>query len=64
MQSVSKGENFSMTWWHLVKEIREIEELIADAREPEDVHSVWALHLLRSILKAKRQKLQEHMSDR
>lgn len=64
MHSVSKGENFSMTWWHLVKEIREIEELIADAREPEDVHSVWALHLLRSGLKAKRQKLQEHMSSR
>ncbi|HEX2200710.1 MAG TPA: hypothetical protein VHH93_01640 [Gammaproteobacteria bacterium] len=53
-----------MTWWHLVKEIREIEELIADAREPADVHSVWALHLLRSSLKAKRQKLQEHMSSR
>jgi hypothetical protein len=64
MHSVSKGEDFSMTWWHLVKEIREIEELIADAREPEDVHSVWALHLLRSSLKAKRQKLQEHMSSR
>jgi predicted RNase H-like nuclease len=64
MHSVSKDKNFSMTWWHLVKEIREIEELIADAREPEDVHSVWALHLLHSSLKAKRQKLQEHMSDR
>jgi hypothetical protein len=61
MQRGSKGEHFSMRWWHLIREIRDLEELIAEVNKPEDVHAVWALHLLQSNLKAKRQMLQEHM---
>lgn len=64
MQELGKDGNFSIRWWHLVREIRELEELIAEASKPEDIHAVWALHLLRSNLKAKREMLREHMSSR
>ena len=40
MQRGSRVEHFSMRWWHLVKEIRELEELIAEANRPDDVHAV------------------------
>lgn len=48
-------------WQQLVQEIADIEELIADARKPEDTQALWSLHLLQSNLKLKRRQLKQHL---
>jgi hypothetical protein len=48
-------------WQNLVDEIKEIEDLIADARTSHDTQALWSLHLLQSQLRVKRQMLRKYV---
>lgn len=61
MQTQTKSKDFLTSWRDLVGEITEIEELIADSRNPDDTQALWSLHLLQAQLKVKRQQLKEYL---
>ncbi|MGH8584492.1 MAG: hypothetical protein ACREWG_17330 [Gammaproteobacteria bacterium] len=56
MQTAQQYQNRA-GWHELVQEIASLEDLIAGSRRSDDAHGVWALHLLQSTLKLKRQQL-------